>query len=650
MKKVFLLSLSLALGFSAFAQQRVAKQDIRQAKAKAQKVAVGNEKNNPAVANFAPQTAKSVVVNRYNDVEDGETMWTNYDLQSNSWCSNRMYQLPDGSVAVAATFSHEPNQQATDRGSGYNFYKDGEWQDQPEARIEPMRTGWPTIAQYGDKGEILISHAPMRCWTREVAGEGEWVYRGELPISPEGYPYSDDASWPRVVTSGDNHNIIHVIGDIQHSGDVTEHHQVYLRSEDAENWTISYSPLQQVGYETGYYSAEDYSIAANGHTVAILYSGNMENSVWMFKSTDDGLTWNPVKIWEDPYEGISMEEPDFAYSDTLYRPMNSTIAIDNNGVAHVALNVMLMGHFADDEPGYYTYWTGRTTEGIYYWNDTREAPIQSPDGNPHYALRLWWPDPENPGYVIMKPDSTCWIGYVPMYENITWDNDKFFHETDYHYKFYSISGHPALSIDPYGNIACAYSSPCTKRLDDNGTSYYRSIYVSYYNVDDGYWHQVEDELTDEEVNFGFLYSENIFTLAANNTYFPGEFWFGFQSDDKVGCYWGGNATQNVASENIIHAIKVIPTEEMVSVPENYEAKDVIYGLYPNPATDYVVVKSAMDTEANISIVNLVGQTVKQFNKSLKTGENSISIDLNSGIYFCTITANGFSKTIKFIVK
>ena len=667
MRKVLLLSLSLALGFSAFAQQRVAKDDTRSAQASATKVAVGNETINPAVANFAPQTAKSVVVNRYQEVEDGETMWSYYDLQSNSWCSNRMYQLPNGSVGVVATFSHENNQTASDRGTGYNFYDAEEalWQDQPEARIESMRTGWPTIAQWKENGEILISHAPMRCWTRETAGQGEWVYRGELPISPEGYPYDDDASWPRVVTSGDNHNIIHVIGDIQHSGDVTEHHQVYLRSEDAENWTISYSPLAEVGYETGYFSAEDYAIAANGHTVAIIYSGCLTNSVWMCKSTDDGLTWTTTRVWEDPYEGREFdEEPLWGMEDTLYMPMNSSVLVDNNGVVHAAFNVFEMQHTLENEPGYYTYYYGRMVDGILYWNDT-QGPISDTyheeyvgtsleehfaNPNPHHAARLWWPIADEPGYVRMHADSTKWIGYVPMYQNIDWDNNKYYHGDDYHPRFYGTSGHPILSMDPMGNIACAYSSPCTKRLDDNGAYYYRSIYVSYYNVDDGYWHQVQDELTDEEVYFGFLYSENLFTIGVNNTYVPGEFWFGFQSDDQVGLYWGSNASQPQASENTIHVIKITPDPEMVSVPENYEAKDVVYGIYPNPATDYVVVKSSQDVEANISIVNLMGQTVKQFNKSLKMGENSIGIDLKSGIYFCTISANGFSKTIKFVVK
>ena len=646
--------MSLALGFSAFAQQRVAKNDAKPFKVTAKKgVAVGNEKTNPAVANFAPQTAKSVVVNRYDDIEDGETMVTTYDLQSNSWISNRMYQWPDGSVAVTATFSHEPNQTASDRGTGYNFYKaDGGWQDQPEARVETdYRTGWPTIAQWGETGEILISHAPMRCWTREVAGEGEWVYRGELPIAPEGFPYSDDASWPRVATSGANHNIIHVIGDIQHSisSDEVEHYQVYLRSEDAENWTISYSPLAQDGEEKNY-TADAYNITANGHNVAMIYGDDLQAHVVMYKSTDDGLTWTRYVVWENPYAGFDWEtDPQSVMTDTVFGPANLAIAIDNNGTTHVALTAYEYIH--DELGNTYTTWSGRAVDGVCYWNDNQGGPIQSEDGNPHHAMRLWWPAGD--GYVQMHPDSTKWIGYVPLYEGYEFDGDKFYRENDYFYKMRSgQSGMPALSIDPYGNIACAYTAPCCKREETvNGeVKYFRSIYTSYYNVDEGYWHQVEDELTDEEVNFMFTYSENIFTIGVDNVVKPGEFWFGFQSDEKIGLYWGSNATQNAASDNTIHVVKVVPDGDFVSVPENYEAKDVVYDIYPNPATDYVVVKSSENVEANISIVNLVGQTVKQFNKSLKMGENAIGIDLKSGIYFCTISANGFNKTIKFVVK
>ena len=656
MKKVLLLSLSLVLGFSAFAQQRVAKNDIVPFKASINKTVVGNDVCPASEVNYVPQAAQSVVVNRWDDMEDGETMWTHYDLQSNSWCSNRMYQLPNGSVAVVATMSHQANQTASDRGTGYNFYDGSDWDDMPEQWAEGMRTGWPTIAQWGENGEILLSHSPIRLWMRETAGQGEWVLMSTLPDHPANYPYTDDASWPRVATSGDNHNIIHVIADIQHSGDVTEHHQVYYRSTDGVNWDCQFSPLAQDGLEANCFSADAYSIAANGHTVAMIYSDDLQSSVMMYKSTDDGLTWTSTTIWENPYAGFDWaEDPQSIYTDTMFGPSNTAIAIDNNGVCHVVMNTY---EYIHDEIGdSYTTYRGRAVDGIYYWNDTQEAPIQSPDGNPHHALRLWWPDPDNAGYVMMDNDSTKWAGYLPMYQDengnlIQYDNDKFYIESDYFYRFRSgQSSTPVLSIDPLGNIAMAYSAPCTARETDEATPhYYRSIYVSYRNVDEGYWHQAVDCLTDDDYNFMYMMSENVFTLSVNNTVNPGEFWFGFESDDQVGFYWGSNATQGDATENIIHACKVIASPEYVSVPENNDAVDVVYSIYPNPATDYVVVSSAMEADATITIVNLMGQTVKQFNKHLGTGENNINIDLKSGVYFCTISANGFDKTVKVVVK
>ena len=672
MKNCFLLFLSLTIGFSAFAQQRVAKNDIHQATVSVNQPIYGKEVATASAAQYAPQTAKSVVVNRFQDLEEATTMWTTYDLQSNSYCSNRMYQTPNGSVGVAATMSHQYNQTASDRGTGYNFYNGSYWQNQPNNRIEDFKTGWPTIAQYGSNGEILICHgnSHLQCYTRSVAGQGQWVYKGNLPDYPSGYPYAgaNDAypTWARVVTSGNNHNIIHVVACIQHSisSDESVHHQVYFRSTDAINWTISYGPLASHGYETGAFSADNYALAANGHTVAILYSGCLTNSVWMFKSTDDGLTWNTTKVWEDPYEGADWNDPNFWFEDTLFKPMNGSIVIDNHGVTHVALNVFEMARLEGQDPGYYTHWSGRQVDGIIYWNDT-QGPLTDTNhdeyigtvyeehfATPHqaHAARLWWPVPDDPGYVHMIPDSTKWIGFIPMYEGYDWDNDKFYSGNDYSPRFYGASGHPALAVDPHGNLACAYSTPCTKQENETDPYYKRHIYVSYRNVDKGYWEQIVDDITDPEEIFELSGSENTFTMSAPNSVNPGEYWFGFQSDQEVGLYWGSNASQTSGTDNGISVVKVIADPDMVSVPESTEAVDVIYGIYPNPATDYVIVKSAMDAEANISIFNLVGQCVKSFSKSLKLGENAISIDLQSGIYFCNIEANGFTKTIKFVVK
>ena len=652
MKKVLLLSLSLVLGLGAFAQNRVMKNDAQKSVANSKIVAVGNEMTTEA-STYAPQAAKSAVINRYDDMEDGETMWTNYDLQSNQYVANRMYQMPNGNVAAVATMSHEANQTASDRGTGYNFYDGSDWGAQPDARVEPFKTGWPSIAQFGANGEILLAHGNghMQCFIRTTAGEGDWTYVGALPDYPEGYAYTTEyPTWPRIVTCGDNHNIAVAAAVLQHSisSDETDLQTVMWRSEnpaDINSWTISYGPLHETGWDHNQFSADDYCMAANGHNVAIMYSGCLTNSVWMFKSTDDGATWEATRVWENPYEGREFdEEPAWGMEDTLFMPMNGSIVIDNAGTVHVALNTFEMEHTLENEPGYYTYWSGRAVDGILYWNDTQVAPIQSEDGNPHHAARLWWPSEES-GYVHMVPDSTKWIGYIPMYEEYSWENDKYYMSgTEYISKFYGASGHPALSCDPNGNLACAFSSPNITR--DNGTYYYRSIYVSYYNVEEGYWHQVEDDITDDVM---LMYSECVFSNAAQNTVNAGEFWFSYQADDLIGFYWGSNASQTAASENVIHVTKVIADPAFVNVEET-EAVDVINGIYPNPATDYIVVNSAMDANATITFVNLAGQTVKSFNKALTTGENSISIDIESGVYFCTVNANGFSKTTKVVVK
>ena len=648
MKKVFLLSLSLILGLGAFAQRQVIKNDVRKAEAKATRVAVGNEMTTEASA-YAPQASKSVVVNRYSDMDDAETMWTHYDLQSNQYVANRMYQMPNGSVAIAATMSHEANQTASDRGTGYNFFDGEDWGNQPDARIESFKTGWPSIAQLGENGEILLAHGNghMQCFIRTTAGEGEWTYVGALPDYPDGYQYTTEyPTWPRIVTCGDNHNIAVAVAVLQHSisSDETDLQTVMWRSEnpaDINSWTVSYGPLHETGWDHNQFSADDYCMAANGHKVALMYSGCLTNSVWLFQSTDDGATWTSTRVWENPYEGREFdEEPAWGMDDTLFMPMNGSIVIDNSGVTHVALNTFEMAHTLENEPGYYTYWSGRAVDGILYWNDTEEAPIQSPDGNPHHAARLWWPAGE--GYVHMEPDSTRWIGFIPMYEGIDWSNDMYYMSgTEYVSKFYGASGHPALSCDPEGNLACAFSSPCTNR--NNGTYYFRSIYVSYRDAANGYWDQDVDDLMEGVM---LMYSEGTFTMAVSNTVNVNEFWFGYQEDDEIGFYWGSNATQQTATENIIHGIKLIGGDAV----EETEAQDVVYNIYPNPATDYVVVSSAMEANATITFSNLAGQTVKSFNKALILGENMISIDLESGVYFCTINANGFSKTTKVIVK
>ena len=684
MKKVLLLSLSLVLGFSAFAQQRIMKADSQKAVASAKTAVVGKDDAPAQAANFTPQSVS--IVNRYEEGDETQTIFTYYDLQSNQYVANRMYQLPNGSIAITATMSHEDNQTASDRGTGYNFFDGSNWAtDELEdmVRIEPFKTGWPSIAQFGANGEILLAHGNghMQCFIRTTAGQGDWTYVGALPDYPDGYAYTTEyPTWPRIVTCGDNHNIAVAAAVLQHSisSDETDLQTVMWRSEnpaDINSWTVSYGPLHETGWDHNQFSADDYCMAANGHNVAIMYSGCLTNSVWMFKSTDDGATWTSTRVWENPYEGREFDEdPSWGMEDTLFMPMNGTIVIDNNGVCHVALNTFEMAHTLDNEPGYYTYWSGRAVDGILYWNDTQE-PIHDTEHpeyigtvyeehfaqpNPHHAARFWWPIADNPGYVHMSDDSTKWAGYIPIFEGTSWENDMYYMSgTEYISKFYGASGHPALSCDPMGNLALAFSAPDvrdTRRfVGENGTYYYRSIFTSVRNAYDGYWYTIDDCLTDPDVNVMHMQTEGTFTVAVPNTNTVGEFWFGYQDDNYVGFYWGSNASQTEATENMITVVKVAP-EVVTDVKETEAVNPMTTArVYPTPTNGIlnIEVNASRNSDLNISVFNIMGQKVSEQNTTVGAGINTTTINtesLSSGIYFVTVKANGFENTMKFVVE
>ena len=650
MKKVLLLSLGLAMGFGAFAQNRVAKEAVS-GKATVSKVAVGNDIYTGSVMENTSKSNSSVVVNRYTNFEEGVAMETYYDLQSNGYVSNRMYQKANGDVAVVTTMSREQNLTASDRGTGYNFIAGGNMSnlgDIPEVREEAnatgadVRTGCPTISPYGAEGEILVNHASgLNYWIREKAGQGEWDGPYSIP-NPQGLEYPFSLSWPRVATSGANNDVIHVVCAAQHqvSTDVTVNAQFYCRSTDGQNWEVGYSPLEETGEHLDIYSADDYSIATNGDVVAICYTAVFYGHAIVMKSTDNGQTWNRIVVWENPYIGDwETDENTITPEETpAQTPVHSTVAVGPDGTVHVAFSVATYAH--TELGNTFSYYYGRTADGIAYWNDTRAALTN---------LRLWEDDPENEGYVLHSMDSVNFCGWLPFYSNIAdFDNNAVYKNDDYIYQFYgSCSGFPALSVDPEGNLALAYSTPDTERELFNAESYYRSTVMSYKAANDEGWHVAVEHVFDD---FMHMVDESMFVNAAPSVTRQGEFWFSYVADNVPGLAWGSGASQSSPENNQCYIFKIsseyipVGTEELI-------ARDVVYNVYPNPASEYIFVSSSMDADATVTFTNLAGQTVKVVNTNLTTGDNSVSInDLNSGVYFCTVSANGYSHTTKVVVK
>ena len=650
MKKVLLLSLGLAMGFGAFAQNRVAKEAVS-GKATVSKVAVGNDIYTGSVLENSAKSNSSVVVNRYTNFEEGVAMETYYDLQSNGYVSNRMYQKANGDVAVVTTMSREQNLTASDRGTGYNFIAGGNMSnlgDIPEVREEAnatgadVRTGWPTIAPYGPEGEILVNHSSgLNYWIREKAGQGQWDGPYSIP-NPEGLEYPFSLSWPRVATSGANNDVIHVVCAAQHSISSEEmvNAQFYCRSTDGQNWEVAYSPLAETDEHLNIYSADDYSIATNGDVVAICYTAVFYGHALVMKSTDNGQTWERIVVWENPYIGDwETDENTITPEETpAQTPVHSTVAVGPDGTVHVAFSVATYAH--TELGNTFSYYYGRTADGIAYWNDTRAALTN---------LKLWLPDPENEGYVLHSMDSINFCGWLPFYSNIAdFNNDAVYKNDDYIYQFYgSCSGFPALSVDPEGNLALAYSTPDTERELFDNTAYYRSTVMSYKAANEEGWHVAVEHVFED---FMHMVDESMFVNAAPSVTRQGEFWFSYVADNVPGLAWGSGASQSSPENNQCYVFKI--SSEFIPVgTEEIIARDVVYNVYPNPASEYIFVSSSMDADATVTFTNLAGQTVKVVNTNLTTGDNSVSInDLNSGVYFCTVSANGYSHTTKVVVK
>lgn len=683
MKKVLLLSLILAVGMTGFAQtknQAVKAPKLKVGTADVHKRAMGKQE---AVQAFEYLPSTSVASTRYESLDEYTTMITNYDLQGNGFVANRMALFQDGTVGVTATFSHAGTAAAPDRGTGYNLVlPDGEllFPDGPEARIEEEKTGWPSYAQWGEDGEIVVAHTgvgTMVCYTREHKGEGEWT-RHELP-NPNLGVSAQELTWPRVITSGPNHNIIHVIAADQDSDNTAITYTYYLRSTDAENWEVGFMPTLEENGEEGLYSADYYALAANGNTVAILLTGDIMAHTIILKSTDNGETWQRIIVWKNPYAGMDWETDEnslFGEDNAMYGPETGAICIDNNGMVHAAFS---SHHYYHAELGTsYNFYYGGSIDGIFYWNEEMYAEtngtITPPvwdyegsdghvhvEGTDHDCFRMWWPA-DNAGEYIARNFDQPLAGFIDPVFFQDWSNDNFYYE-DYYSYWQGASALPAICVDESGAIAIAFSCPDGNREPDGNGKYLRGIFMSYIDVPYTFGDAYDEEnpggcyYYNEEwlmQDFMHMMDECVAVSSIQNTTNK-EFWISYQADDLCGFGIGNSATQGAINDNTIWVAKVVPAIPELSTNEAVNPMTSV-NVYPNPVNGGNVtfqINASQASEMNIAIYNITGQKVMEQNVNVALGvsEQHINVSsLNSGIYFATVKANGFENTVKFIVK
>lgn len=668
MKKILFLSLALAIGMTGFAQK-----NAKSIMATAQKPNPERTIDGSQVEGIQFNMPESMVrtPRHTRSYDEFITMTTNYDLQSNSALGNRIATWPDGSASVVATWDHSGQASFPDRGAGYNYFDGDNFGDEPEARQEPMKSGWPSIAPCGD-GEVLASHATgTNVYYRPVKGQGDWTLLANFA----------DATWPRVVCSGPNDQFIHLVFAKQISvGDAYDNHVYYVRSTDGgQTWSemIDFPGIDNTdnGEYRNQLSADDYVMAANGNDVAVMF-GSYTTEVFYMISHDNGETWEKQVIAPFPImdaNGTPVHAIDFAdypegMTDTIHTSDNShAIAIDNNGVVHATFGLF---HWKVADADSYNYWPAYGY-GIVYWNSNytneqggHEIPIFGTFSGD--AAHTEWME-NGVGYTLM-PDrieelsetggneaNLRIFGIVDENGNGTIDYDNVTGAT-WHYRSLGAATMPGISVDEMGNLIIVYNLWSEVRVN-NATSFpYRSAFVTARDCF-GKWF---DDAINLSEDFIHQYDEVYSTCAAPKGY-NNTFWISYSADEFQGLYLDISDTypqsnNGQMSDNFIYAVKIIPDMPEYGIEDHASVNPMTTTrVYPNPATDKlnIEINASQSSEMSISVYNIMGQQVMSKTVSINTGINTPSIstaDLNSGIYFVTVKANGYENTMKFIVK
>lgn len=625
MKKSLLFLLAMSVGIVAFAQFQKAPMTKELKSIAVPKKAAIAESTNP-FATIVNTYVEAPVT--YNEDEVGHTI---YDLQSNaSTPYGRFTQFTDGTMAAVYTFAIDPTAYSG-RGTGYNYFDGTAWGPEVTTRLETVRTGWPSHAQLGANGEVVIAHQSgttgLVLSKRATKGTGAWTQSIIAP--PTG---AAGLLWPRMVTGGTNKNTIHVIvltSPTANSGTVYNGQDgalLYMRSQDGGATWDKQEVLDGLGL-TGSGSAnytgfggDSYSWAEpQGNTLAFVVTDDSHDFILM-KSTDNGDTWTKTTIWARPYAAIT------AGADSMYsQDGGGHPVIDKNGKVHVFFGVYRTNPAAST---WYLY-----QGGVGYWNEDKPTWTGGSDA---YQLNCLSPDSlDAHGQLVMYPLDTDGNG--------VWD----ILGGDGAIGNYQCSpiGMPQAVLDENGNGFLVTAS-VTEYLD-NGIQNYRHLWGrAIYGFGTEFGQFVD--LTGDDIH---MFDECVFpSICAVGSQAAG-YKVMYQVDAEPGLSVRGDG--DPAGDNYMNVL-YIPFP--VGTPQAEQASLTVSQNQPNPCTGSTEVKVYLTKQApvTITLTSVAGQKINTINYGkLAAGIHTLTIDasnLSTGVYFYTVNNGLTSSTHKMIVK
>lgn len=625
MKKILLLALALLLTTSSFSQER-------------KKPVVRGDKYNITVKkpwkqfpgetpNVPRKTVQSSVANKPGIAEDVIGI-TRYDLQSGGSTISRVYIYPDNTVGAAWLYGME-DPGFTDRGTAYNYFDGTNWGLQPGSRIETVKTGYPSYTPYGPNGEATLAHdfntpGGMVLCKRDQKGNGNW---GQITIpGPAG---QNGLGWPRMTSSGNNHQYLHTIAITRptaYSGTLYQGLNgaiLYSRSADGGNtWDISNALLPgMTSAEYNGFESNSYAFAEPvGNTIAFVV-GDTWTDLFLMKSTDNGDTWTKTVIFQHPY-------PKFDETQTLVLDTpwvcdgGVAVALDNQGKAHVFFGLMrvLNTDLTDGSTSYFPY-----TDGLAYWNEDM-APFEN------LNFDTLWNQDHLVGYLqdINGNDTVMEFVGIGIY-------------------YLSLSGMPTVSVNSLNTIYVCFASVMENL--DNGSENYRHILGTYKAVGQD-WSAITDVTGSVIHNFDECVFPFLAPVAAGyNNYLV------YQKDDNPGmATWGPDPLDPYGDNYIVAGKIILPHIDSTGIDDQGNASVFSTHVSPNPCSTQVEISVELIRPAilGLEIMNIMGQaiyTVPPANYA--TGSSVFKLDVSAftpGLYFYTLTTGDGRVTNKIVVQ
>jgi PKD repeat protein len=430
---------------------------------------------------------------------------TNYDLQTNESCQNRIYRFPDGTIGATWMFSQTTS--FDDRGTGYNYYNGASWGPYPTIRIENAKSGWPSYAPYNSNGEVVVSHkailAPLNIAKRNTKGSGNWIL-GTIPVPANVTGFL----WARMVTNGPNHTYIHVIANtapLSNGGTLYQGLDgaiLYNRSLDGGSSWLGWQLLP--GMTSSLYrgfGADIYAWAEPKGDTLCFVVGDGWNDLFIMKSNNNGASWSKTMVWQCLYNKWTG-----GYATPIfYCPDGSnTVALDNVGKAHLVFGRQRARGDATGAKFWYPF-----TDGLIYWNEDQPQLVQSLDsatlvGGGHFIG--WIQDPN------------VWTGGT----------------TNLPYYYLSLSSMPSMTIDQNNHIFVIWSGVTNYR--DQNNFMLRHIYARASVCNGEVWCPDIIELTS-----GPAYNTRECVYPSMSPTSTNDIYFVYQNDNLGGCYVKGSA-------------------------------------------------------------------------------------------------------------